>query len=210
MRRPVGSPIIDAMADLADIAALTWPKRTERLTLRRFEDGDVEALWQIRRQESVGRWMTSTSTDRVRFAELMADPERVAKTLVIERDGTVIGDLMLAPEDPWAQAEVVEQAKGTQAEIGWCLDPAAEGQGFATEAVRELIRVAFEELGLRRVVAHCFAANEPSWRLMERVGMRREVHTVKESLHRSGEWMDGMSYGLLAEEWSSQAPATSA
>jgi len=40
---------------------------------------------------------------------------------------------------------------------------------------------------------------------MERLGMRREVHAVKESLHRSGEWMDGMSYALLAEEWE---PAT--
>jgi RimJ/RimL family protein N-acetyltransferase len=189
------------MADLADIAALTWPKHTERLTLRPVTEDDVDALWRIRRQESVGRWMTSASTDREAFAELMADPDRMAKTLVIERDGAVIGDLMIAPEDPWAQSEVVEQAKGVQAEIGWCIDPAYEGRGLATEAVRELIRVAFDDLGLRRVVAHCFAANEPSWRLMERVGMRREVHTVKESLHRSGEWMDGMSYGLLAEEW---------
>jgi RimJ/RimL family protein N-acetyltransferase len=169
--------------------------------LRPATEDDVDALWRIRRQESVGRWMTSASTDRARFDEVMSDPVRMAKTLVIEHDGEVIGDLMLAPEDPWAQSEVAEQAKGTQAELGWCLDPAAEGHGFATEAVRELIRIAFEDLGLRRVVAHCFAANEASWRLMERVGMRREVHTVKESLHRSGEWMDGLSYALLAEEW---------
>ncbi|HET6165320.1 MAG TPA: GNAT family protein [Marmoricola sp.] len=190
------------MADLDDIAALTWPKHTERLTLRPIvDDADVDALWKIRRLESVGRWMTSESQDRDGFIELMADPVRRAKTLVIEHDGAVIGDLMIAPEDPWAQTEVVDQAKGVQAEIGWCIDPAVGGNGFATEAVRELIRVAFEELGLRRLVAHCFAANEASWRLMERVGMRREVHTVKESLHRSGEWMDGMSYGLLAEEW---------
>lgn len=189
------------MADLADIAALPWPRHTERLTLRPVTEDDFAALWQIRRQESVGRWMTSTSQDWDQFVKVMGEAERMGKTLVIERDGTVIGDLMLAPEDPWAQVEVTDQAKGVQAEIGWCLDPAAEGNGYATEAVRELIRLAFEELGLRRLVAHCFAANEASWRLMERVGMRREVHTRKESLHRSGEWMDGMSYALLAEEW---------
>jgi len=193
--------MISTMADLDDIAALSWPKHTERLTIRPVTKDDFEALWQIRRQESVGRWMTSDSADWDRFAEGMGDTIRMAKTLVIERHSVVIGDLMIAPEDPWAQAEVVEQAKGVQAEIGWCIDPAVEGHGYATEAVRELIRVAFEELGLRRLVAHCFAANEASWRLMERVGMRREVHTVKESLHRSGEWMDGMSYALLAEEW---------
>jgi RimJ/RimL family protein N-acetyltransferase len=195
--------MIDAMADLDDIAALTWPRHTARLALRPVAKDDFEALWQIRRQESVGRWMTSTSSDWDRFAEMMADADRMAKTLVIDYDGAVIGDLMIAPEDPWAQSEVVEQAKGVQAEIGWCIDPAVEGNGYATEAVRELIGICFEELGLRRLVAHCFAANEPSWRLMERVGMRREVHSVKESLHRTGEWMDGLSYALLAEEWTS-------
>jgi len=197
------------MAELSDIAALSWPKRTERLSLRPVTAGDFEALWQIRRQESVGRWMTSASVDRRAFLEVMADGDRMAKTLVIERDGVVIGDLMLAPEDAWAQSEVAEQARGVQAEIGWCLDPAAAGQGLATEAVHELIRIAFEDLGLRRLVAHAFAANEPSRRLMERVGMRAEDHRVKESLHRSGEWMDGVSYALLAEEWSAPgAPHT--
>jgi RimJ/RimL family protein N-acetyltransferase len=189
------------MATLDDIAALSWPTHTERLTIRPVTKDDFEDLWKIRRQESVGRWMTSTSADWDRFAEVMGDATRMAKTLVIERDGAVIGDLMLAPEDPWAQVEVADRARGVQAEIGWCLDPALEGNGFATEAVRELIRVGFEDLGLRRLVAHCFAENDASWRLMERVGMRREVHTVKESLHRSGEWLDGLSYGLLAEEW---------
>jgi RimJ/RimL family protein N-acetyltransferase len=192
--------MICCMADLADIAALPWPRHTERLTIRPVAEDDFEAMWQIRRQPSVGRWMTALSTDWDEFVEV-ARKERMGKTLVVERDGVLIGDLMIAPENPWAQTEVVDQAKGVQAEIGWCIDPAVQGQGYATEAVRELIRIAFEELGLRRLVAHCFAANEASWRLMERVGMRREVYTVKESLHRSGEWMDGMSYALLAEEW---------
>jgi RimJ/RimL family protein N-acetyltransferase len=193
--------MIEPMPDLADIAALSWPRSTERLALRPVTTDDFPALWQIRRQESVGRWMTSASQDWDRFAEVMADPDRMAKTLVILRDGAVIGDLMLAPEDPWAQSEVADQVKGLQAEIGWCIDPAVEGNGYATEAVRELIRICFEDLGFRRLIALAFAANEPSWRLMERVGMRREAYTVKESVHRSGEWMDGVSYAILAEEW---------
>lgn len=194
-------PIISTMADLADIAALTWPKHTKRLTIRPVRSEDFEAIWQIRRQESVGRWMGARSEDLTAFVAFMGSEERMGRTLVIEHEGRIIGDLMLAPEDPWAQVEVADRAVGVQAEIGWCLDPAAEGNGFATEAVRELVRLSFEELGLRRLVALCFAANEPSWRLMERIGMRREAYTVKDSLHRSGEWMDGMSYGLLSEEW---------
>jgi RimJ/RimL family protein N-acetyltransferase len=51
------------------------------------------------------------------------------------------------------------------------------------------------------VIAQCFADNEPSWRLMERLGMRREQHTKQDSLHRNGEWLDGMMYALLRDEW---------
>ena len=122
-------------------------------------------------------------------------------TIVVELEGEVIGDLMLRLEDAWAQAEVADQARGVQAELGWVLHPDHAGHGYATEAVRELIRICFEDLGLRRVTAECFADNVASWRLMERVGMRREAHTVRDSLHRSGAWLDGMGYALLAEEW---------
>src|SRR5690606_31307864 len=118
---------------------------------------------------------------------------------------TVIGDLKVDIQQAWAQAEVAEQAKGTQAELGWVLDPAHHGQGYATEAVRELLRLCFEDLGLHRVEAFCFAVNEPSWRLMERLGMRREIHSIAESLHRSGEWMDGLGYAMLDDEWSGGA-----
>ena len=134
---------------------------------------------------------------------LFVDHDRLAKTLVVERDGVVIGDLMLSVEDAWAQSEVKDLAHDVQAELGWCLSPEYQGHGYATEAVKELIRVCFDDIGLRRVKADCFAANETSWRLMERVDMRREFHTVRESLHRSGQWLDGFGYALLADEWRS-------
>jgi RimJ/RimL family protein N-acetyltransferase len=53
------------------------------------------------------------------------------------------------------------------------------------------------------VVTNCFLGNEASWRLMEGLGMRREVHAVAESLHRSGQWLDVVGYALLADEWRS-------
>lgn len=180
---------------------LTWPRRTERLTLRMLGDDDVEPLWRIRSRPDVAQWMTDRSLDLEKFTEGMREPFRIAATIVVEHEGVVVGDLMLRVEDSWAQTEVKEQAVGTKAEIGWCFDPAVQGRGLATEAVRELLRIAFEGVGLHRVVAICFAANTPSWKLMERVGMRREGYTVKDALHRSGEWMDGMEYALLAEEW---------
>jgi RimJ/RimL family protein N-acetyltransferase len=193
-----------------DLSAVAWPVRTERLTIRPATLDDADATWQIRRIESVGRWMTAASGDADDFRRKFAEPERLSRTLLMELDGVVIGDLYLAVGDAWAQAEVADRARGVQAEIGWVLAPDHEGHGYATEAVRELIRICFEDLRLRRVFAQCFADNEPSWRLMERVGMRREEHAVRESLHRSGEWLDGLRYAVLADEWRAgrSGPAT--
>ena len=64
-----------------------------------------------------------------------------------------------------------------------------------------MLELSFGALGLRRVVAESFAANDPSWKLMERVGMRRESYNRRNGLHRSGEWMDGVVYAMLADEW---------
>jgi RimJ/RimL family protein N-acetyltransferase len=181
--------------------SITWPVRTERLLLRPATPADAEPVWHYRRAEPVSRWLTRAPRTLGDFQAHFGSPETLAKTLVIERDGAIIGDLMLALQDGWAQAEVAERARATQAELGWVLDPAYEGHGYATEAVQELIRLCFQELGLRRIEAGCFAANEPSWRLMERVGMRRESYTRLDALHRTGVWMDGMQYAILAEEF---------
>lgn len=94
-----------------------------------------------------------------------------------------------------------DSARDAIAEIGWCLAPVHGGHGYATEAVRELLDIAFRHLGRRRVVATCCAQNEPSWRLMERLGTRRGAHTVSDNLHHNGEWYDGLTYALPASEW---------
>jgi RimJ/RimL family protein N-acetyltransferase len=190
---------------MSRIDDVRWPVRTERLSIRPATKEDAEATWEYRQVPSVAMWMTTDPGSLQEYADHFVLEDRLSKTFILERDGAVVGDLMLAIEDTWAQAEVKDQAKGVQAELGWCLRPDEEGKGLATEAVVELFRICFEDLGLRRVVANCFSANEPSWRLMERVGMRREEHAVKDSLHRNGEWMDGYRYALLADEWRARA-----
>ncbi len=184
--------------------AVAWPVRTSRLTIRPPRADDYEATWRYRRLEAVTSWITAHLATLDEHAEWFSDPDSLAKSLVVELDGDIIGDLMLKVQDGWSQAEVAETAHDVQADLGWCFDPSFQGQGYATEAVRAVLRICFEDLGLRRVTADCFAANEPSWRLMERLGMRREVHAVRESLHRSGEWMDSYGYALLADEWREQ------
>jgi RimJ/RimL family protein N-acetyltransferase len=181
---------------------------TERLVLRPAEAGDADVTWKFRQLESVNEWLTGSPDDLDAYHDLFCDPARLATTVIVELPAgpgqpapEVIGDFMLRREDAWAQLDVAHDAEGAQAELGWVLDPAYVGHGYATEAVRELLRYSFEDLGVHRVAANCFLGNEASWRLMERLGMRRELHAVAESLHRSGQWLDIVGYALLAEEW---------
>ena len=180
---------------------LDRPISTERLLLRRAAPDDLDATWVYRKLPETHEWITAATATYDDYRERFLREERLAGLLVVELDGRVIGDLTLKVEDGWAQEEVADQAEGVQGELGWTLDPAYGGKGYATEAVRALIGISFGRLGLRRLHADCFYDNESSWRLMERVGMRREQHTVKDSLHRTKGWLDGLSYALLAEEW---------
>ena len=184
-----------------------WPVRTARLEIRRARPDDLDAIWAYRSRPEVNQWLGRIPGSLETFRERMQDPERLSTLFVILRasDGdaerAIIGDVMVRVSDGWAQQEVADQAVGVEAELGWVLAPAFTGRGYATEAIRAVIDVCFGSLGLRRIHAGCFAANESSWRLMERLGMRREEFSRRTALHRSGEWMDGMNYGLLAEEW---------
>ncbi len=184
---------------------LEWPLTTERLQLRPAVTDDLDRMLRLRATPGVDEWLSMAGDDEAAFRERYGTPDRLGATLVIERtdDGgvTPIGDLMVSVQDAWAQYEVTDRAAGVQAELGWVLDPDHRGLGLATEAVTAAIELCIGRLGLRRVTAGCFADNEASWRLMERVGMRREVHTVRESLHRSGRSLDGFEYAILADEW---------
>ncbi|MFB9376689.1 GNAT family N-acetyltransferase [Kineococcus gynurae] len=182
-----------------------WPLRTPRLTVARATPADEDEVWAYRRRDDVGEWLGLHPVDRADFHEIFSS--RLGTGLVVRRDGDLVGDLMLKIGDGWGQREVVADARGTQAELGWVLDPAATGHGYAEEALRAVITCCFTRLGLRRIVAHAFADNLRSRRLMDRLGLRLESHTVAESLHRDHGWVDGVGYALLATEWS-LPPAT--
>lgn len=89
------------------------------------------------------------------------------------------------------------------AEIGITLAPRWQGQGYAVEALRGLLRYCFEELDLHRVVALVDPRNQPSVALMERAGMRREGHFRQNGWYK-GEWCDEYAYALLRAEWAAR------
>jgi RimJ/RimL family protein N-acetyltransferase len=190
-----------AQMDGALLPALAQPLRTDRLTLRSGTVDDAYATWRYRRLEAVSKWLTEIQTDLEAYRSMLAAPHRLAATVIAGHDGQVIGDFMLRVEGGSAQAEVADQARATEAELGWVLDPVHTGNGYAAEAARALLDHCFATLGLRRVVASCFAANDSSCRLMGRLGMRREGLAIADSLHYSGKWLDTATYAVRATEW---------
>jgi len=207
--RDLGVPLLSLTTGCAGPRAETTVQpalervlRTERLTLQAGTAADADATWAYRQLEPVGEWLTDVPSDPEAYRARFTDPARLATTVIVELDSTVIGDFTLRVEDTRTQAGVAGNARSKQAELRWVLAPACTGHGYATEAVRELLRYCFQDLGVHRVTANCFLDDDTSWRLMERVGMRRELHAVRDSLHRSGRWLDTVAYAILEEEWS--------
>ncbi|MEE3922018.1 GNAT family protein [Micromonospora sp. BRA006-A] len=92
------------------------------------------------------------------------------------------------------------QRRGPHRRTGVRLPPRPRRPGLATEAAGALLDWGFGAFGLHRVVARCHADNEPSARLMARLGMRREARHVRSYRFRDG-WADQLVYAILADEW---------
>ena len=84
------------------------------------------------------------------------------------------------------------------AEIGWIIHPEYQRNGFATEAACLLVRSLFE-LGMHRLTAACLQENIASWRVMERLGMRREG-ALRQSRQIGKGWRDEFIYAMLIED----------
>jgi RimJ/RimL family protein N-acetyltransferase len=180
---------------------VTWPVHTERLTIRPVTPEDFARLYEIRSLPDVTYWLTGAPQSLEEYVERYGTPERLATTLVSETGEGIVGDLFLGLDTPYSQIEVRARSEHTSGVVGWLIDPAYSGRGYATEAAAELLRICFEDLGLRRVVAGAFADNAASVRIMEKIGMRIESRQLRASLHRDLGWVDHLETAILAEEW---------
>jgi aminoglycoside 6'-N-acetyltransferase len=171
--------------------------RTERLILRRFHPEDATTLAAYRSDEDVARyqaWEAPVTLEQARrLIEDMAagDPDEPGWfQYAVERtaDGAHIGDV-----------GVNLHPNRMQAEIGFTVAAAYQGQGYASEAVRAVLDRLFTVQGVQRVSAECDARNAASARLLERVGFRREGLRPQFTWIK-GEWTDDLLYGLLARD----------
>ncbi len=175
-----------------------WPPlRTHRLVLRDFRGPDMAGVHAYAADPEVARfmrWGPNTPKDTAVFLEgalaAQADWPRLSINLAIEHAGVASGAIGLRLRD----------AENRTAEIGWCLRRDLWRQGLMREAAGAMLDFAFGPLGLHRVVATCDPLNTASFRLMERLGLRREGHFRHDALVK-GEWRDTLAYAVLADEW---------
>jgi RimJ/RimL family protein N-acetyltransferase len=179
---------------------LALPIETPRLQLRPFTRGDVDAVFAYRQRQDVARYLfdspmsreTCEEAVRLRVSQLSfgIDGDRIV--LAVERRGTgeMIGEISL----------IARSIGSRQGEVGYIFHPDFHHRGYATEAVRALLDAGFGALDLHRIYARCNVHNAPSYRLMERLGMRREAH-FRDHLLVKGGWDDEFIYAVLADDW---------
>jgi len=184
------------------------PIETDRLLLRPFAPSDLEALHDILSREDVSRFLywgpqseeevQARLTKMMSFRSIEAPGETLRLAVLLKANGRVIGDVMLHWNDD----------QHRQGNVGFILHPSHQGKGYATEATRPLLRVAFEDLGLHRVTGHLDPRNAASARVLEKLGMRREAHFVENEFVKD-EWQSELVYAILDREWAEANPAKS-
>lgn len=174
---------------------------SERLIFRKFTPDDFPVVYD---------WLSSLENLKYRSSEpkneaeahsyldwaiTCAEQEQCVNfryAVVLKSTGELIGscELYYTDRDP--------------AELAWELHRNYWRQGYGAEIGNTLLKLAFEVLGLRRVIADCNTLNVGSWRIMEKIGMRREAHFLKSVRGNSAlnhEWCDKYQYAILKEEW---------
>lgn len=183
-----------------------YPVASRRLDLRPLEIGDAESLLAYRSREDVCRWVPFSPMDRDGVMQKLTtvwgrhaitrEGDGIILGVSARAIGHVIGDVSL----------MFTSAEHRSGEIGWVLHPGYGGQGYATEAAHAVLHLAFDHLGLHRMVARIDARNAASLRLADRLGMRREAYLVENEWFKGG-WSDEVDMALLEQEWMAQHTA---
>ncbi|MGO4681834.1 GNAT family N-acetyltransferase [Microbacterium sp. 2MCAF23] len=186
---------------------ITWPRPAGPLELRLPTTEALDRVLAWRNLPDVTNWLIRTQVDTEAFRRTwldgIADPDDHSAIAFLGDE--VVGTVSLWRTDAMGQSHVPEGPwRNAQAGIGYTIDPAHAGHGYATAVGGALLSLAFDELGVHRVTAGCFADNIASWRVMEKLGMRREQHGIRDSWHAERGWIDGFTYAILADEWRAQ------
>ena len=179
---------------------MTLYLETPRLILRPFQDTDLEAFLVYRNDPEVAQyqgWDVPYPREKgLQFIDLMKTSNPTSQgewyqvAVELKSTGGLIGDV--------AFCTMVSDEK--QALMGYSLARPYWHNGYAFEAVGRLLQYLFDDRGLHRVVAECDVENVASWKLLEKLGFRREAHLV-ENIFFKGKYGSEYHYALLGREW---------
>lgn len=150
---------------------------TERLILRPWADSDAESLYEYARDDRVGPiagWPVHTSVENSReiIRTVLSVPETYA--VCLKEDNKAIGSVGLK-----TGKKSILDLPDAEGEIGYWIGVPFWGQGLIPEAVREIIRHAFEDLGFETLWCGYFDGNEKSRHAQEKCGFTYH-HTDKD------------------------------
>ncbi|TYB48825.1 GNAT family N-acetyltransferase [Actinomadura chibensis] len=165
-----------------------------RVLLRRLRAADEEEFVHLAKRSAKlhGRWVR-TPTDSEGFRDYLgrfADPAAGEALLIKRRDtGAIAGHVTLTG---------IVRGPYERAVLGFAAFAPSAGQGFMTEGVGLTVRYAFDQLGLHRVEADIQPGNEPSRRLVQRLGFRREGFSP-DFINIGGIWRDYERWAITAD-----------
>jgi RimJ/RimL family protein N-acetyltransferase len=181
---------------------LAGPIETERLLLRPFVAEDFDAVFAMQSRPDVARYLYWDARDegevrdalekKVAGTSIRSEGDAVFLAAVLTSTGELVGDMVL---------HLLSQEHST-AEIGFMVHPDHQGHGYATEAARPLLKLAFEDVQVHRVIGRVESRNVASARVLEKLGMRREAHLIENEFVK-GEWQSELVYAMLNSEWPS-------
>lgn len=143
---------------------------TERLILRRWEDGDAENLYEYAKDPDVGPiagWPPHQSIDESRGVIRNVFNGQEAYAICLKTDGKAIGAIELKLNGHTDMTD-----RDDECELGYWLGKPFWGQGIMPEAVREILRHAFEDIGMTTVWVGYYEGNSKSKRVQEKSGFR--------------------------------------
>jgi RimJ/RimL family protein N-acetyltransferase len=171
---------------------------TERLILRPLHPADAPQMVELASDFDVAAGVLSLP-----HPYALGDAEQFIARVqpATTSDADHVFALTLKPDGRWIGVIGLHEARAyRRAELGYWLGKPYWNHGYASEAARRLVRYGFEELGLNRVHAACYASNRGSARVMEKAGMTFEG-TLRQHYIRFDVIHDAHIYGILRSEW---------
>ncbi len=175
---------------------------TKRMIVRPFLESDYQDLYEYMSREETYRFERGGPISLEKAKELARDWAKGTNfwAATLKDNKKPIGHVSFFPEGP-------EFLKAWQ--IGFIFNPVYQNRGYCSEASLAVIKYAFQKMGAHRIVAHCSPENVPSWKVLEKCGMKREGYLRKNFNVRDGEdgkpvWLDSYVYGILEEDFKSK------